>query len=218
MPPARASETPTVPVRTVGAVLASLAVGLICSLFLQACSDVYAGVFHGYDRAHLDSLVLPGRFVGDTSGSTFHLRDFTIGSIVRTEYYDSMENRGSGGFAVWIRRNPDWEIPLIRDGNGQTPSTSKELRLTVDSINPYKSDPHRGIVGAHLGNHSWGGYGTRLQGTIESSIAMDEVIADHKPFTFTMSLRDTSGLFIVLTDSALLWTEYHQPPLFPGGM
>jgi hypothetical protein len=218
MPRIPATVVSTLSVRRIGANLAVLAAGLICTQFLQACSDVYAGVFHGYDRAHLDSLVLPGRFVGDTSGITFHLRDFTVGSIVRTEYDDSMENRGSGGFAAWIRRNPNWEISLIRDGNGQTSPRYNQLKVYVDSINPYKSDPRRGIVGAHLGNHSWDGDGTRLAGTIESSIAMDEVIADHKPFTFTISLRDTSGLFIVLTDSALLWTEYHQPLLFPGGM
>ncbi|MEK7394600.1 MAG: hypothetical protein AAB214_18735 [Fibrobacterota bacterium] len=210
MPRIPATVVSTLSVRKIGAKPVVLAAGLICSLFLQACSDDYAAEFHGYERVHLDSLELPARILNDTSGTFFHLQDFSVGPIERFEYDVSSENRGSGGFATWMRRNPHWGIRLFRRESGQTSPNYTQLRVYVDSINPYKSDPRRGLVRAHRDDYTWGGYGTRLEGTIESSIAMDEVIADHKPFTFTMSLRDTSGLFIVLTDSALLWTEYNR--------
>lgn len=215
MPRIPAPRTLADSVHRFGARLAVLAAGLISSQLLQACTHDYAGEFHGHERVHLDSLELPARILNDTSGNLFHLEDFDVGRIERFEYDDSSENRGSGGFATWMRRNPHWGIRLFRRENGQTSPNYTRLRVYVDSINPYKSDPRRGIVRAHRGEYSWDGYGTRLEGTIESSIAMDEVIADHKPFTFTMSLRDTSGLFLVLTDSALLWTEYN--PINPWG-
>jgi hypothetical protein len=215
MPRIPATVVSTLSVRRIRAKLVALTVGLICTQFLQACTDGYESRFEGYDRATLDSLVLPGRFVGDTSGSTFHLWDFTVASIGRPEKDDPSENRGSGGFTTWMQRNRWWYIRLIPESTA--PRWSIALDLAVDSINPYKSDPKRGIVVAHLGTGYRGDY-TELVGTIESSIAMDEIIVDHKPFTFTMSLRDTSGLSIVLTDSVLLWTEYREIPLSIGGL